>query len=115
MNNLHYHKKLKGGIKNYNNALAERDAAFNKLAELYGSAERATTKPIKIPKKATRTEKAKLWINRNVAASGEMPVGSIPLYETKTPNRSDRSIPQYQRYLLLFPFKLNHCSKRARA
>jgi len=110
-----YHKKLKGGIKNYNNALAERDAAFNKLAELYGSAERATTKPIKIPKKATRTEKAKLWINRNVAASGEMPVGSIPLYETKTPNRSDRSIPQYQRYLLLFPFKLNHCSKRARA
>jgi hypothetical protein len=91
-----YHKKLKSGIKNYNNALAERDVAFNKLAELYGSTERATTKPIKIPKQAGNWEKAKLWINRNVAASGEMSIGSIPLYETKTPQSSDRSIPQYQ-------------------
>ena len=94
-----YHKKLKGGIKNYNQVLAERDAAFNKLAELYGSPERATTKPIKIPKKAGNWEKAKLWINRNVAGSGEMSIGSIPLYETKTPNRSDRTIlnPQTQK------------------
>ena len=78
---------------------AERDVAFNKLAELYGSAHRLNTKPIKTPKKATRTEKTKLWINRNVAASGEMSIGSTPLYETKTPNRSDRTIlnPQTQK------------------
>jgi hypothetical protein len=87
-----YHKKLKSGIKNYNNALAERDVAFNKLAELYGSAERSTTKPIKIPKQAGKWEKAKLWINRNVAASGEMTIATTPLYETKTPQRSDRAI-----------------------
>jgi hypothetical protein len=91
-----YHKKLKGGIKNYNNALAERDATFNKLAELYGSADRLNTKPIKTPKRAGKWEKTKLWINSNVAGSGEMPVGNIPLYETKAPNRLDRSIPQYQ-------------------
>jgi hypothetical protein len=100
-----YHKKLKGGIKNYNNALAERDVAFNKLAELHGSPERATTKPIKIPKQAGNWEKAKLWINRNVAASGEMSIGSIPLYETKNPQRSDRTVlnPQTQKPTLDTP------------
>jgi hypothetical protein len=96
-----YHKDkpysiFKGAIKDYNNALAERDAAANKLYELSGDRTRVNTKPLKIPKRASTWEKTRLWLKANVSASGEVTIGSVPLYQTKTPNTSDRTIPPHQ-------------------
>ncbi|MCB0385534.1 MAG: hypothetical protein KDD43_09085, partial [Bdellovibrionales bacterium] len=91
--NDHYHQdkyysKFKKAIKNYNRALIERDAAINKLYTLLGMNDRVKTPLVEIPKRATKWEKTKLWIGRNV----EINIGinfSAPLYQMKTPGRTD--------------------------
>jgi len=74
-----YYSKLKQAIKNYNNALTERDNAVNKLYALQCIDTRVNTPHEKIPERASTWEKTKMWVDENV----EINIGinfSVPLY-----------------------------------
>ena len=86
-----YYSKLKQAVKNVNNNFAERDAVDNRINAFLGNPTTVSTPPMKIPKRASKWEKTKLWIDRNVEISINVST-TKPLYNTKTPNVSDSPI-----------------------
>ena len=86
-----YYSKLKQAVKNVNNNFAERDAVDNRINAFLGNQTTVSTPPMKTPKRASKWEKTKLWIDRNLEISINVST-TKPLYNTKTPNVSDGPI-----------------------
>ena len=88
-----YYSKLKSAVKNYNNALQERDAVVNQIYALNGDPKRISTPLEKIPPKATKWEKTKLWVDRNVEININLST-SMPLYQMKEPKSTGYTLLQ---------------------
>ena len=88
-----YYSKLKSPVKNYNNALQERDAVVNQIYALNGDPKRISTPLEKIPPKATKWEKSMLWIDRNVDVNINLST-SMPLYQMKEPKSTGYTLLQ---------------------
>nr|VFK39666.1 MAG: EndoU nuclease [Candidatus Kentron sp. SD] len=88
-----YYSKLKSAVKNYNNALQERDAVVNQIYALNGDPKRISTPLEKIPPKATKWEKSMVWIDKNVEININLST-SMPLYQMKEPKSTGYTLLQ---------------------
>ena len=87
-----YYSKLKGSVKNVNTAIQERDAIANQIYAFNIDPTSVNTPLEKIPKRASKWEKTKMWIDRNVEININLST-SMPLYQMKEPKSTDYYMP----------------------